>query len=517
MTSAREWRWPAVAASFAVAAAAPSIGASPEADERFHIYTHTARFGANPWRLVKHAFETVPDFLDRGNFRPLGRIVEWSGQVFVGELSLLLNIPINISLGILRLISVAALASAVLWLASAVLERPGATDSRSGLLPACALMVGSSFLVSQTGGPVNLFAWLYLGTGALVVLAARLLANAELYTGSLSRRRGILFVFLGVALASTNEVTAIAIPLGLVVIVTRSLVLRVSLGRAITRMPAIRAWGLQLVGFLAVFVPVRLVIAARCTGVDCYSASDVALTSAYPETVVGRMATGFVPTQWAEGMSSDSLDALAGRSGIAVLIGFVVIVTPVIVSYVRKWGAIDAQAPDSVSVAALGLLGAGLAFAATSLISLSQVLQDPSLRVGLAWRDSALATPGIALSLAALLVSIAHNERLRASVAPRLGIATVGIFAVFMSFMTTWSVGEATKADPERVLNNRIAFEAVVFSEGAEANAYRCGLLAAWTESYRDKNWEWRPDQLRYALTDFVRYAHGASDFCAED
>ena len=64
---------------------------------------------------------------------------------------------------------------------------------------------------------------------------------------------------------------------------------------------------------------------------------------------------------------------------------------------------------------------------------------------------------------------------------------------------------------------NRIALEAVVFRETPEANAYRCELLADWAESYRDKNWDFRPDQLRGALTNFVNYAHQAPAFCVED
>jgi len=512
----RGWRWPAAASCFAIAAAFPSIAASPEADERFHIYTFTARFGANPWKIVRYAYDTVPDFLDRGNFRPLGRIVEWSGQVFVGELALLLNIPVNLSLGILRLISVAVLAASLLWLVSAVLDRPSEADASGVLLPASAVMVGASFLVSQTGGPVNLFAWLYLGTGAISVLASRAFARADLYGGPVSRSSAVRFVLLGVLLASTNEVTAIAIPLSLVVIVARSVVLGIPIGVGLLRLGAFRAWLFQLAGFLSVFAPVRIAIASRCGGDVCYSASDFALTSAYPEAIVGRMATGFVPTQWSEGLSSDATADLVGRGGVALLLGFVVVVLPAVVIHVGGWGAITAARPDSRSLLGLALLGFGLAAATTSLISLSQVVQDPSLRVGLAWRDSALATPGMSLALAAGLTWFAHARPVRESIAPRLAVLGVGLLVLLVSFTTSWAVAHKTSEDAERVLNNRIALEAVVFRETPEANAYRCELLADWAESYRDKNWDFRPDQLRGALTNFVNYAHQAPAFCVE-
>lgn len=91
-----------------------------------------------------------------------------------------------------------------------------------------------------------------------------------------------------------------------------------------------------------------------------------------------------------------------------------------------------------------------------------------------------------------------------------------GLLALLISFTTTWAVGFETGEDPERILNNRIALEAVVFQASPEGNEYRCGLLDDWADSYRDTNWEFRPDQLRWALTDFVRYAHDAPYFCDE-
>ncbi|MDG1365712.1 MAG: hypothetical protein P8P85_01500 [Acidimicrobiales bacterium] len=505
-----------MAALFAAVAASPSIAASPEADERFHIYTFAARFKANPLKIVGHAFDTVPDFLDRGNYRPLGRIVEWSGQVFVGEISLLFNLPINVSLGVLRLISAALLAASIVWLVSAVLRRDDRQDSRATMLPAVSVLVGASFLVSQTGGPVNLFAWLYLGTSAIAVLAAKPLAAADLYGGQLSRRRGVAFVLIGIVLASTNEITAIAIPLGLVTIVARSVVLGLRPAPTLLRLPVVRAWLLQLLGFLAVFIPVRVAIASRCGGDVCYSGSDFALTSAYPESVVGRMATGFVPTQWAEGLSSGAVGDLGGGTVLVLILAFLAVATPAIALYIGGWGGLDAAAPDRDSLLALGILGGGLALATTSLISLSQVLQDPSLRVGLAWRDSALATPGVSLAGAAVLAGLAHHRWFRKSVTPRLSVFAGGLLAMLMSFITTWAVGFETGEDPERILNNRIALEAVVFESSPEANEYRCGLLDDWADSYRDTNWEFRPDQLRWALTDFVRYAHDAPYFCDE-
>ena len=310
-------RWPSVAAGLAAVAAAPSIALSPEADERFGVYLSTAKFGVNPLRIVRHGYDSIPQFLERGNFRPLGRVIEWSGHVLAGQISLFFNVPVNISLGTLRLVAVATLAFAIVWLVEAVIQVPsGGRADRRALLPVVSALVGASFLGSQTHGPVNMFPWVYLGTSAVVVFAARLMASEELFVeGSIRWSRRIGFALLGVALASTNEVTAIAIPFSAVVVVARGVVLGVPFNSRWRRLRAVRAWGYQLAGFLVVFVPVRLFIASQCAGGNCYTASDFALTRAYPEAVVGRVVTGFVPTQWYEGMSRSALDSLGGGVG----------------------------------------------------------------------------------------------------------------------------------------------------------------------------------------------------------
>ena len=512
-------RWPSVAAWLAVVAAVPSIAQSPEADERFGVYTFTAKFGVNPLSIVRHGYDSIPSFLDRGNFRPLGRVIEWSGHDLAGQISLFFNIPVNISLGILRLIAAATLAFAIVWLVEAVLRVPGeGLAGNKAILAVVAPLVGASFLVSQVGGPVNLFPWLYLGTSAVAVFAARLMASPRLFgAGSIGWSRRVGFVLLGAALASTNEVAAIAIPLGAVVVVARCVVLSVAFDWQLLRIGSVRAWGYQLAGFLAVFVPVRLVIASRCASGNCYTASDFALTGAYPEAVVGRVATGFVPVQWHEGMSQSALDAL-GRSSHLVLIGvaFVILIGPIVGAYVGGRDPVDSVGPSARSVVALAILGGGLALVTTGLISTSEVVQNPSLRVGLAWRDSALATPAIGLIIAAAVAWVAHWPWIRRAIASRLVIAVVGLGVMLASFITTWAVAVETRENPERMLNNRIALEAVVFSERDDANEFRCSLLAEWAEKHRDKQWEFRPDQLRFALDDFVHYAHDAEGFCVE-
>ena len=106
--SYRVSRWPRLAAILAAVAALPSIAATPRLDERIHPYGFTAQGGSNPLRLFADAITTVPEFLDLGNFRPGGRMIEWSGQWLVGQIALFFSVPTNVAFGIVRLVVVAA-------------------------------------------------------------------------------------------------------------------------------------------------------------------------------------------------------------------------------------------------------------------------------------------------------------------------------------------------------------------------------------------------------------------------
>jgi len=325
-------------------------------------------------------------------------------------------------------------------------------------------------------------------------------------------------VLLGIALAGTNEVTAIAIPLSAVVILVRGLVLDIPLATLI-RLPVARAYLAQLLGFVALFIPVRLLIAAECSDGSCYSDSDFVLSGAYPNTVVGRMATSFLPPQWRAGSNDPALDAIRdGDLGVVTAL-FVLLFIPVVVAGWRALAASDTATKNSSAAShrdliAVAAFGVGLVVVTTALFSTSRSLQEPSLRVGEPWRDSALATPGAALITAAAVVWLSRLVSSRTRVATRPVIALVATVAVYLSFVTTWSVGVEAQQDRERILNNRIALEVATFEATSEANEQRCELLDEWGQAYHDVDSPNRPAEVSAALDEFIVYAHGADGFC---
>jgi hypothetical protein len=515
MNSTRSTRWPLISGALAAATCSLAIGASPEADERFGVYKFTAQFGNRPWKIVEHAISTIPRFIQSGNFRPLGRVVEWSGHDLAGQLSIWFNIPINISLGLLRMASAAFLAYAVCRLIERVVSSDRRPADRWILMPAVSILVASSFLVADVVGPVNMFSWFYLGTSAVVVMVAAVFTRAHWYesgpTGALAL--GILGL-LGIALAAMNELSAIAIPLSLATILSRLIILEIQLDRDIIRLPVLKRWFAMLGGFLTLFIPVRLIIARTCSLNECYGASDFSVSSNYPATVVGRLMTGFVPTQWSYGLGDGIADGSSARTVVKLGLVFGAVVAVPVLWYAIRVATFSCGRLSHRAAASSLIVSGTLAFSTAAILGTSSVLQNPSLQVGAGWRDSALTTPAMGVVLAtALTILLGCLGTFKKTVSALLD-AGIPLAALYVSILTTWSVTAAAATDVERQLNNRIALEAVVVDETAQSNASRCELLELWSLNYRDSVYTSRPEQLERALDGFVKYAHGVDRFC---
>ena len=502
-----------MAAATATLVAAPSLGAAPELDERFHPYAFTAQFGANPLAITREVIATVPDFLAEGNFRPGARLFEWSGHVIAGQGVRVFGLPLNLGLGVLRLIAVAVLAAALVRLVERCLGTE-TTPVDPNLLATATFFVGASFLVSSVGGPVNLFAWLYLGTAAIATIASSRFAHTPWFEPDtpVPQRSLVGMAALGAVLAGTNEMTVLALPLSAAVILARCVVLGRRIDLGLLRLPVARVYAALVTGFAVVFVPVRVLIAGECSDGSCYSDSDAVLTEAYPATVVGRIASGLLPPQWRVGSNDPALDAIREGHIVVVAVLFAVLVLPILVVVRRCWTPPQSSA-DTRQVRALAILGTGLLLAPTLVFSTSRSLQDPSLRVGEPWRDSALATPGAALLTAAVAVLVVRALPLTPG-AGRLVLGTCGLGVVFMSFVTTWSVGVESRSDPERIVNNQVALEAATFVDTPDGNRARCDLLDYWEDVNHDAANPGRTEEVRAALDAFVAYAHGADGFC---
>ena len=71
---AKSHKWAVVAPSVIVVV--PLVGHSLLGDDRRRLYRAAHDVGSNLFRAIGHSLDNVDTFLDRGNFRPLGRAVE---------------------------------------------------------------------------------------------------------------------------------------------------------------------------------------------------------------------------------------------------------------------------------------------------------------------------------------------------------------------------------------------------------------------------------------------------------
>ena len=253
---------------------APLIALTPAADHRFNIYGNGGQYAAHPWRLLRSVVESVPQFLDLGNFRPLGRLLEWSLDTAAFALTGLFGIPANIGLRLISFAAAAVLTLAAVVFAEAVICRRerlfgGPPSALAATLP---FAVAAGLVAAGRTSTTVLFGGLYFSTAALVLAVAAWACR--------SRRAGALVVLTGAGLAAFNELAYLAVPLATAAVLLRRRVVLGETWRSTLRGPGAWFVGLLWGGFLPVFVPVRLLIWQRCSTGYCYSGSDIALGGA---------------------------------------------------------------------------------------------------------------------------------------------------------------------------------------------------------------------------------------------
>ena len=460
--------WPAIVRRCALVplvVVAPLVALTPGADHRFNVYANGALYAGHPWRLVAAAFGSVPAFLRQGNFRPLGRVVEWSLDTAAYAITALLGAPANISL---RLVSFAA--ATVLTLAAVVFAESVTRRGRlfagppSVLAATLPFAVGAGLVAAGRTSTTVLFGGLYFLSAALVLAVAA----AACRVTRLGRVAGVLAVLAGAGLAAFNELACLAVPLASAAVLLRC---RVVLGlrwRATLRSSAARFAGLLWVGFLPVFVPVRLIIYDRCARGGCYSGSAVALPGA-AAALPNRLVSWLPPLMWQRAADSApprlaSALPLLALLVLAVLAWRAALQSPRLATLDRRQ-ALGLAVAASVAV----LLGGAMA-------ALNADVQDFARlgRWGQGWRDSGLTTAAGGMLL---LCPLAVRRRWAA-------VALVPLVAAgAVSAAANQGFHDGTSAGGFPYLHDRIAQEVADFDLTPAGDARRCALREQFTKT----------------------------------
>jgi uncharacterized membrane protein YebE (DUF533 family) len=440
----------------------PLVALTPAADHRFNVYSNGGLYASRPWRMVVTSIESVPQFLRLGNFRPLGRIVEWSLDLLAFGLTGLLGIPANIALRLVSFAAAIVLTLIATVFAEAVTARGRLfRDPPSVLVATVPFAVGIGFVAAGRTSTTVLFGGLYFLSAALVLAVA----TAACRITRLGRRGAVLIVLAGAALASFNEMAALALPLTTVAVVVREkLILRNGWKR-----PGIAAAGLLWLGFLPVFVPVRAIIFRICAHDACYTGSDVALPGA-PDALPNRLAAWLPPLMWHRAADGAHL-RLIGVLPLLALLGLALLAWRA-TRELPRLSTLDRRQSLGLAVTAAValLLGATLA----SLNADLQTLARQGVW-GQGWRESGLtaAAGGI---LVASLVAGRTRTWAAATLVPLVVAGTIGAAA-------NKAVHDASSGGSYPYLHDRIAQEIADFDPTPAGDARRCQLRELFIKS----------------------------------
>jgi hypothetical protein len=433
----------------------PLIALTPAADHRFNVYSNGGLYAARPWRLITGVVESVPLFLGLGNFRPVGRIVEWSLDVAAFAMTGLLGIPANISL---RLVSFGA--AIVLTLTAVVFAESVTSRGRlfagppSVLVALLPFAVGAGLVAAGRTSTTVLFGGLYFTSSALVLTVAAWACRSR----RLGRATGVLVVLTGAALAAFNEVAYLAVPLATAAVLLRGLVVLGQGWRDTLRGPGARFAALLWLGFLPVFVPVRAVIYAKCADGGCYTGSDVALPGA-AGALPNRLVSWLPPLMWQRATDGTGLDVAAPLTVLALVT--LAILAGRAARQVSRLDPLDRrQALGLAGVAAVVLL---LAATLASLNADVQAIAGQG-RWGQGWRDSGLTTAAGGILLALLAARRARIALLVLVVAGAISAAANKDFR------------DGSAAGRYPYLHDRIAQEVADFDATPAGDARRCAL-----------------------------------------
>jgi hypothetical protein len=441
----------------------PLVALTPSADHRFNVYANGGLYATHPWRMPRVVAASVPAFLDLGNFRPLGRIVEWSLDTVAFALTEVLAVPVNITLRLVSFAAAIVLTLAVVLFAESVTARGRLFAAKPSVLVALLpFAVGAGLVAAGRTSTTVLFGGLYFLSSALVLAVAAWACRVT----RVGVPTGVLVVLTGTAVAAFNELAYLAVPLATAAVLLRG---RIVLGRS-WRATLTGAGGrftlLLWLGFLPVFLPVRALIYRACAHGGCYTGSDIRLSGA-AGALPNRLVSWLPPLMWQR--------AADGRPGGAVLILALLVLAVLAVRSARelpRLARLDRrQALGLAAVAVVLLLLAGTLAALNSDV---QALAAEG-RWGQGWRDSGLTTA----AGSALLLSLPALGRRRYAVAALAVLAVAGA----VSAAVNQDFHDSSAAGRYPYLHDRIAQEIADFDRTPAGDARRCALRAQFVQT----------------------------------
>jgi len=476
---------------------APLVGYSLIGDDRRRLYLAARRFGSDPLEAFSHAWDTIDGFLDLGNFRPLGRAVENIERVFVFDAAEATGLAPHAVIGVLRLVIVALLALVAYRVVSAVAGSGDASLGRSH--PAVVLYpmtLAATLVAADNDGPITKYPFVVVGSIVLILLTALAVAREKDMQGRrLSWHEAVSMALLGAVAASTYDLLYLAPAVAAAFMLAR----HGASGRPpreVLRSAALRRWVWLSVGFSAVFLPVRIEIADRCSRRTCYSASDIELSADVYLLTAKRLLTGTPPAGWSH--ASHLIDESGLDFGLRELAAnslLVLVLAALLWIVVRSARLLKSCSPEpSAPVArwhrpatSLAALGAAIALLPALLAGLSRHVHRVDYPVGEAWRETVLVQVGWSLVATAVLVALFGIMRTRrASIVLVAAASAVLWVCLTLTLLANARLNLVGRSTPLHVISSEIAAATIHFDPTEGGNARRCQMIDDYTTIFPD-------------------------------
>jgi hypothetical protein len=272
--------------------------------------------------------------------------------------------------------------------------------------------------------------------------------------------RALLVVLAGAALASFNEMAALALPLASAAVVVRERVIL----RNGWRRPGINAAILLWLGFLPVFLPVRAIIFSICAHGACYAGSDVALPGA-PAALPNRLVAWLPPLMWHRAADGTHLRLIGVLPAVTLLA--LALLAWRAARQLPRLATLDR--PQSFGLAAVAGVALLLGAVLSALNSDLQALARQGIW-GQGWRESGLTAAAGGLLVAALVAGRCRSWA-AATLVPLVVAGAIGVAA-------NKAVHDGSSGGSYPYLHDRIAQEIADFDPTPDGDARRCELRA---------------------------------------
>ena len=480
---------------------------------------------------ARAALRSADAFLDRGNFRPIGRFFEWLHHGLVFEASEFTGVPLPTILGTLRLLMVLVLALTCTRVVVAMLASAGLSSTRADAATLYSLAFGAVLVANGTSGALAQFSFTSI-TYVVIVLATALAVARErdMTARSLRWHEPLNMALLGAGNAAIYELTYVAPAVALTYIAARAWASRMPLREALGT-AAVRQLIALSAGFLAVFIPVRAVIASRCSQGSCYSGSDLSLSVDAVELVLSRSLTATPPAGWSHiawrvrnfGLEADLGDLLTTSLPALLMLGICALTIRAawcLAGQGSAGAAVDispqpssTERPECESAdevlrtggwhawlrpgVALGLFGGAIVVSSALVASLSRWAQDRRPPFGQAWRETLACQVGwsfVILGAAMILLSL-----FRTSIGSRIaGVAVVATLGagLTLTLLANSRFAIVDRHDPVSSIIDHIAAAAINIDATDSGNALRCDLTDRYTEMVSPNLWVAGPGLL---------------------